>query len=178
IAPGAHRGGGDGYRGRVPHLQHPAGRGAQRRGGADRGMRRVVAIALLLAPATACAFRVALRDEATGQPVDGAFVIAREWATVGKLHGTDDYCVRADITPSIGPFVTMDLPNAGTDMVTRARGVEVIAYRPSYCLARTESGRTISSYKYMHLGEAAPKEIDSGGETRMPMRRAGPDAEE
>jgi hypothetical protein len=99
---GGHRRGGDGHARRLPHLQHPAGRGPQRGGGAHRLMRRALFTALLLAarrgrgvPRTrrsrsACATRTPTR------PLDGAFVVAREFAEVGKIHGSLRYCVRAD----------------------------------------------------------------------------------
>lgn len=146
-------------------------------------MRLLLPIALLLAPATAGAifgtsFKVVLRDQATGKPVDGAFVIAREWASVGKLHGTSEYCVRADITPVREASMTMDLPSAGSDTTTRARGIDAIAYGPGYCLARTESARDIASYKYLPVGQAPPKEIDTSAETRLQMRRGNQSAEE
>jgi hypothetical protein len=141
-------------------------------------MKRFLVVALLVAPATAGAFKVALRDEASGKPLEGAFVIAREWATVGKIHGTDDYCARADVAPVHGPFVTMDLPLAGTDMFTTARGLEAIAYRPGYCLGRTESAERIASWKYMSVGMPRPKEIDTSTETRLQMRRSEADPEE
>lgn len=141
-------------------------------------MKRVLLAVALLAPATTLAlfgtsFKVGVRDAATGQPLDGAFIVAREFATVGRLHGTDTYCVRADIAPATEPWVTVDLPGAGTDVITRAKALEAFAYRPGYCLARTADGARESSRIQFPVGMPAPKDVlDPRKETRLELRRA------
>jgi hypothetical protein len=94
-------------------------------------------------------------------------------ATVGKLHGTETYCVRADVTPATGPWVTMELPYAGSDVVTAARAIEAFAYRPGYCLARTPSAAEASSIKQFSMGRQLPNIVNTGEETRLDMRRSG-----
>ena len=138
----------------------------------------VPALVLLLAPLAAHAvfgtsFEVQVRDAETGKPLDGAFVIARDFATVGKLHGTETRCVRGDVVPAAAQKTTVALPGAGLDSLTRARGMDVIAYRPGYCLARTADAARLSSHRYLPMGSAPPPNVlEPSSETRLALQRS------
>ena len=133
----------------------------------------MIEIALLLLGIGTTEFTVAVRDAATGKPLDGTFVVAREFTTVGQFHGSKTYCVRGDVAQVAGPRVSMWLPSAGTDSLHGARAIEAFAYRPGYCLARTADGRAASYALHgPSLGAERPKPLDPAVETRLEMRRA------
>lgn len=133
----------------------------------------MIALGMLLLGLGSTEFAVAVRDATTGQPVDGAFVVAREFATVGQFHGSKTYCIRADVAQVSGPRVSMVLPSAGTDTFRGARAIEAFAYRPGYCLARTADGRAASYALHgPSYGAERPKPLDPAVETRLEMRRS------
>ena len=75
-------------------------------------MRRALAFGIAFMPACALAFlgttvKVGVRDAETGKPLGGAFVVVREFAEVGKLHGSSSYCVRAQAAVADAPWLTM-----------------------------------------------------------------------
>jgi hypothetical protein len=124
-------------------------------------------------------FNVTVRDAASGKPVEGAFVVAREFTTVGQLHGSKTYCIRGDVAQVSGPRVEMRLPSPGTDSFRGARAIEALAYRPGYCLARTASGAAASYARYgPSYGAERPKPLDPAAETRLEMRRSTQSAED
>ena len=134
-------------------------------------------------PATALAFfgttiKVGVRDAETNKPLGGAFVVVREFAEVGKLHGSMSYCVRAQAAAADAPSLTLGLPHPGTDLLTKARALEGFAYRPGYCMARIGDARAAASHKYMNVGMAAPPELDASAENNFAMRRAAQTPEE
>lgn len=133
----------------------------------------MIELALLLLGIGSTDFTVTVRDAATGQPVDGAFVVAREFTTVGQFHGSKTYCIRGDVAQVSGLRLAIRLPDAGTDSFRGARAIEAFAYRPGYCLARTADGRA-TSYS-MHgpgYGGDRPKALDPSVETKLEMRRS------
>lgn len=144
---------------------------------------RPILLTVALLPGAALAFlgtmvKVGARDSETNKPLEGAFVVVREFAEVGKFHGSKSYCVRAQAAVANAPSLTMALPNPGTDLLTRARALEGFAYRPGYCMARIGDARAAASHKYMNVGMAAPPELDPSAENLFAMRRAALTAEE
>ncbi len=133
----------------------------------------MIELALLLFGLGSTQFTVTLRDAASGQPVDGAFVVAREFATVGKLHGSTTYCTRADVAHPAGPRVAMQLPHAGINSFSGARAIEAFAYRPGYCVARNADGAATSRALYgPGFSSERPKGLDPSVETRLELRRS------
>jgi hypothetical protein len=142
-----------------------------------------LALGLTLLPTSALAFlgtsvKVGVRDAETGKPLDGGFVVVREYAEVGQLHGSRRYCVRAQAAAADAPWVKLSLPSPGRDALVRARALEGIAYRPGYCLARIGDARAAASHKRMNLGMAAPSELDASVDNRFAMRRGSQTPEE
>lgn len=138
----------------------------------------MIELALLLLGLGSTEFTVAVRDAATGKPVEGAFVVAREFTTVGQFHGSKTYCIRGDVAQASGPRLEMRLPGAGTDSFSGARAIEAFAYRPGFCIARTEDGRAAS--RALHgpsYGERA-RGLDPAAETRLDMRPSTQGAED
>ena len=95
---------------------------------------RILFLVFSTLPATALAFfgttiKVGVRDAETNKPLGGAFVVVREFAEVGKLHGSMSYCVRAQAAAADAPSLTLGLPHPGTDLLTKARALEGFAYR-------------------------------------------------
>jgi hypothetical protein len=124
------------------------------------------------------AIKVGVRDAATNKPLDGAFVVVREFADVGQLHGSSTYCVRAQVAVANAPSFTLKLPHPGTDMLTRARALEGLAYRPGYCLARIGNAAAAARHKRVSMGMAAPAELDASADNRFSMQRAAQTVEE
>jgi hypothetical protein len=130
-----------------------------------------------LVPGPAAAFlgtgvKVGVRDAETNKPLEGAFVVVREFAEVGRLHGSSNYCVRAQAAAADAPWVTLKLPHAGSDTLVPARALEAFAYRPGYCLARIGNAAAAASHKRISLGMAPPPELDSSRDNALVMRRA------
>lgn len=139
----------------------------------------MIGLAMLLLGIGSTEFTVMVRDAATGKAVDGAFVVAREFTTVGQFHGSKTYCIRGDATQVSGPRVAMQLPHAGTDSLRGARAIEAFAYRPGYCMARTADGRATSySLHGPGSGGERPKGLDPAVETTLDMRRSTQGAED
>lgn len=139
----------------------------------------MIEFAMLLLGFGSTEFNVAVRDAATGKPVDGAFVVAREFTTVGQFHGSKTYCIRGDVAQVSGPRVAMRLPDAGTDTLRGARAIEAFAYRPGYCVARTADGRATSySLHGPGYGGERPKGLDPSAETKLDLRRSSQGAED
>ena len=139
----------------------------------------MIALAMLLLGLGSTEFTVTLRDAATGKPVDGAFVVAREFTTVGQFHGSKTYCIRGDVAQAKGARVDIRLPSAGTDSFRGARAIEAFAYRPGYCLARTADGRAASYALYgPSFGAERPNPLDPAVETRLEMRRSTQERED
>ena len=113
----------------------------------------MIELGLLLLGLGSTEINVAVRDAQSGRPLEGAFVVAREFATVGKFHGSSTYCIRGDVAQSTGARVTMELPFPGTDSFRGARAIEAFAYRPGYCIARARG-------------------LDPSAEVRLDLRRA------
>jgi hypothetical protein len=146
-------------------------------------MQRAFAFAIALMPACALAFlgmtvKVGVRDAATNKPVDGAFVVVREFAEVGRFHGSSRYCVRAQAAVADAPWLTLRLPGAGTDALVGARALEGFAYRPGYCMARIGNAASAASHKRMSLGMAPPPELKASEDNIFALRRGSQTAEE
>lgn len=124
------------------------------------------------------AVKVGVRDAETNKPLDGAFVVVREFAEVGKFHGSASYCVRAQAAAANAPSLTLTLPHPGTDLLHRARALEGFAYRPGYCMTRIGDARAAAAHKRINLGMAAPPELDASAENNFAMRRAAQTTEE
>ena len=144
-------------------------------------MKRALLAAALLAPGAAWAllglgatgFQVGVRDAATGQPLEGAFVVAREFATVGKFEGSDTYCVRGDVAPASGDWTAVELPSPGSDQFTQAKAIEAFAYHPGYCIAKSVDGAAASSDRHLHIGGTEPLvPLDPSVPTKLALRRA------
>jgi hypothetical protein len=131
-------------------------------------MRRIGALAAITAAAAQAAvpglgtsLEVRVLGE-NGQPVPGAYVIAREFATIGQFHGHRVTCTRGDIdTPAGGPH-EMRLPPAGMGhlAIDRTHSTEATAYAPGYCVARSPA--TDAAGNVQLRGVAVP-----GDETRL-----------
>ena len=144
-------------------------------------MKHALLAATLLAPGAAWAllglgatgFQVGVRDAATGRPLEGAFVVAREFATVGKFEGSDTYCVRGDVAPASGDWTAVKLPSPGSDQFTQAKAIEAFAYHPGYCIAKSVDGAAASSDRHLHIGGTAPLvPLDPSVPTKLALRRA------
>lgn len=133
----------------------------------------MIELAMLLLGLGSTEFTVTVGDAATGKPLDGAFVVSREFATVGQIHGSRTYCIRGDAAQASGPRIAMRLPNPGSDSLRGARAIEALAYRPGYCLARTADGRATSFVLHgPSFGAERPKPLDPAVETHLAMRRS------
>jgi len=145
--------------------------------------RAFIALALLL-PGAAHAllgtgFTVTLRDAATGRPVEGAYVVAREFVTVGKFHGSSTFCARADAAIAPAGRAQMQLPGAGVHALRSARAIEAFAYRPGYCLGKTYNGRAASYIRHgPSMGTPPRATVDPSVETVLELRRAVQGADE
>ena len=143
-------------------------------------MRRALAAALLGAPLLASAVdlfgttvRVRISGD-NGEPLPEAFVVAREFATVAKLHGHETYCTRAAVMRAGGAVASLGLPDPGLDRLRGNKAIEAFAYAPGRCAARTGNGRALS---YSQAGSwfsgSAPKDgFESGGEPALALRRS------
>ena len=133
-----------------------------------RGPARAFLAACVSCAATAAmasAFTVRVVDD-NGRPLEGAFIVAREFMDEPKLHGSRTFCAHADAAPASRGTHEALLPGAGLGQLLpgRRRALDAFAYAKGQCVASTLSGRAAArslsvpeAYRAVDAGKAVQR---------------------